>query len=444
MKDLWQALKELWATYSDALNVGLFFVGLQFVGLILVFLGVSQAPTGSYAALLWALACSIFGGTLGFLFGIPRVVQTGQQHSTGTFGLSQTPAQTTAYQQQVNTGLERVSEWLTTMLVGVGLTQLGGLSDHLKQAAEAIEPVFGNAENRQAFAGALIVFFSVSGFLGSYMMTRLFIASAFGRADTRPIGSLSERADLTMEETIALDNSTIGIGDRPNILSATAQVAAKKILALPFNSLKTGYDFGLWGKAQVNEKSFKQAAEAYERASALAPYDVKIQFEYATALFYSKAAFNEVRLQLMTAYRGIRPETSSDLIKDIYKGLTYHALYHDDSTTGFSEAIKFGEEYVANRRSLPSGSVWLNLACAYGQKMSWLRANPSAQTTTVLTNGQEQSQTSAQAINAVKQSLLLDSTSRTKLQTLLEGTDPNENDLVIFKDDKDFRSATGL
>jgi hypothetical protein len=261
MKELWQALKELWGTYSDALNVGLFFVGLQFVGLILVFLGVSQAPTGSYGALLWALACSIFGGTLGFLFGIPRVVQTGQQDSTATTGLSQTPEGTAVYQQQVNTGLERVSEWLTTMLVGVGLTQLGSLSDHLKQAAEAIAPVFGSAVNGRAFAGGLIVFFSVSGFLGSYMMTRLFIASAFGRADTRPISSVSERANLTMEETIALDNCIIGIGDRANILSGTAQLAAKKILSLSFNSLKTGYDFALWGKAQVNEKSFKQAAD---------------------------------------------------------------------------------------------------------------------------------------------------------------------------------------
>jgi hypothetical protein len=444
MKDLWQALKELWATYSDALNVGLFFVGLQCVGLILIFVGVSQAPTGSYSALLWALACSIFGGTLGFLFGIPRVVQTGEQDAAGTSGLSQTAAQTPAYQQQVNTGLERVSEWLTTMLVGVGLTQLGSLADHLKQAAEAIAPAFGGAANGRTFAGALIVFFSASGFLGSYMMTRLFIASAFGRADTRPIGSVSERANLTMEETIALDNSIIGIGERPNILSGTAQLAAKKILALPFNSLKTGYDFGLWGKAQVNEKSFKEATEAYERASALAPYDVKIQFEYATALFYSGAAFNAVRPQLMTAYRGIRPETSSDLIKDIYKGLTYHALCQDGSVAGFSEAIKFGEEYVANRKSLPSASIWLNLACAYGQKMSWLRANPSERITTVLTNDQEQSQTLTQAINAVQQALLLDATSKTKLQKLLEGTDPNDNDLVVFKEDKDFRNATGL
>jgi tetratricopeptide (TPR) repeat protein len=247
-----------------------------------------------------------------------------------------------------------------------------------------------------------------------------------------------------MEETIALDNCIIGIGDRANILSGTAQFAAKKILSLSFNSLKTGYDFALWGKAQVNEKSFKQAAEAYERASALAPYDVKIQFEYASALFYNKADFNKVRLQLMTAYRGIRPETSSDLIKDIYKGLTYHSLYHDGAVTGFSEAIKFGEEYIANRRSLPSGSIWLNLACAYGQKMSWLRANPSEQTTTVLTISQEQSQTLTQAINAVKQSLLLDPMSKTKFQELLEGTDASENDLAVFKDNENFRSATGL
>jgi hypothetical protein len=109
----------------------------------------------------------------------------------------------------------------------------------------------------------------------------------------------------------------------------------------------------------------------------------------------------------------------------------------------FREVIKFGEEYTA-KRSLPSGNIWLNLACAYGRRMSWLKANPSKQTTSVLTNSQEQSQTWNQAIKAVNESLLLDPMSKTKFQELLQGTDGKENDLVAFKDDQTFRSATRL
>jgi hypothetical protein len=34
--------------------------------------------------------------------------------------------------------------------------------------------------------------------------------------------------------------------------------------------------------------------------------------------------------------------------------------------------------------------------------------------------------------------------SKTKFEELLEGTDASENDLAVFKDNENFRSATGL
>lgn len=436
-----------WGTYSDAINIGLFFLAIVLVGLVLVMLGVSTG--GSHgAALLWALACLVFGGTLGFLFGIPRVLQPTPQ--SGTTGSNQQPGSSTdatlapVYQQQVNTGLERVSEWLTTMLVGLGLAQLGSISTFLDKGGTALESVFGTGAYAKPFGQGLLVFFSLAGFLGSYMMTRLVVASAFGRADTRPITSVAIRANLTMEETIALNNSRMSFGEGGSELSGTAQVAAQKILNLPFESLETPYDFALWGKAQLEHKDFKNAVRAYARASSLATYDVEVQFEYAVALSQDSATFNQITDQLMTAYRGIRPETSSDLIKNIYKGLTYEWLYHGDARTAFTQATKYGEEYTSNKRSLPSGGIWVNLACAYGQKMTWLKADPSNQTGKLLTNSQEQSETFDQAVNAVRQAIQLDPTWKATFERLLDGADPKENDLVIFRDDQNFKSDTGL
>jgi hypothetical protein len=166
-----------WGTDSAAKIIFLFFLGIVGLGLVLVFFGVSN--TGSPgAALLWAFACLVFGGTLGFLFGIPRVLQPTAQSGT-------TASQAPAYQQQVNTGLERVSEWLTTMLVGLGLVQLGSISKVLDAGGTALSPVFGSGSVPYAkpLAEGLLVFFSLAGFLGSYMMTRLVVASAFGRAE---------------------------------------------------------------------------------------------------------------------------------------------------------------------------------------------------------------------------------------------------------------------
>jgi hypothetical protein len=184
--------------------------------------------------------------------------------------------------------------------------------------------------------------------------------------------------------------------------------------------------------------------QAYVTATSLATYDVAIQCEYAVALSQDNAEFPKVIDQLMTAYRGIRPETGSDLIKNIYKGLTYQYLYDKDEVAAFTKTNTYGEEYVSNKKSLPSGGVWVNLACAYSRKMKWLKDNPSKQTGKFLDNRQEQEQTFKQAVDAVLQAVQLDPTWKEKFERLLDGTDAKENDLIVFKDDEDFRKATGL
>lgn len=73
----------------------------------------SGARWGAYAtADLIASASFLAGGLVGFLFGIPRAVQG----STAPSG---------ATQYQANTNLEQVSDWLTKIIVGVGLVQIG-------------------------------------------------------------------------------------------------------------------------------------------------------------------------------------------------------------------------------------------------------------------------------------------------------------------------------
>src|SRR5882762_1055624 len=63
-------------------------------------------------SLLWALACFVSGAAVGFLFGIPKILQT-----ANSIGGSTTTA--TAYNQQVNTNLVEISDWLTKIIVGL-------------------------------------------------------------------------------------------------------------------------------------------------------------------------------------------------------------------------------------------------------------------------------------------------------------------------------------
>jgi hypothetical protein len=78
-----------------------------------------------------------------------------------------------------------------------------------------------------------------------------------------------------------------------------------------------------------------------------------------------------VREQLTEAYERLNGKTPAEVRKNVYKSLTFYWLYRS-APGGFTSAIQYGEEYVADARHLPSGGIWVNLACADGQNAAWL------------------------------------------------------------------------
>lgn len=106
-------------------------------------------------------------GTLfGFLFGIPRTLQ--DQPGSTTTGDADRVLQST------NTNLEQISDWLTKILVGVGLTQIHGL----RQELAAMASYFAVAD-APGVTLAMILNFATAGFLSGYLLTRLFLTGAF-------------------------------------------------------------------------------------------------------------------------------------------------------------------------------------------------------------------------------------------------------------------------
>ncbi len=168
-------------------------------------------------ALFWAFACLASGLGVGFLFGIPRVGQ-GKQHLTGLTrsqgaGSRQPTAdsgsdadleQVTAsagglqaavpskddntsmfesdYNQRVNTNLEEISDWLTKIIVGLGLVELRRIPDHLNSMSAMLARCLGETWSL-ALASALIVWFSVVGFFIGYLPTRIYLSFVFSIAD---------------------------------------------------------------------------------------------------------------------------------------------------------------------------------------------------------------------------------------------------------------------
>lgn len=152
------------------------------------------AKAGS--SLLWALACTGLGGLIGFLFGIPRTVQAEPvRPSAEGAGARAATAKPASYRMQVNTNLERVSDWLTTIFVGLTLTQLQEIPGRLVRAAAFVAGGPSATDLDRTMAGALISYFSIVGFLGGYLLTRLFLASAFSLADQASQRALQDWMD---------------------------------------------------------------------------------------------------------------------------------------------------------------------------------------------------------------------------------------------------------
>jgi tetratricopeptide (TPR) repeat protein len=167
--------------------------GATLAGLLGVF---TQGAASSF----WAAACLVAGGTIGFLFGIPRTLQNEQPGSPQAGA-----GEGSGYEQRVNTNLEQISDWLTKILVGLGLTQLQRVPDLLYQAARYMASGMPNQEAAITFSSATIVYFSIVGFIGGYLVTRLYLAGAFREAD---VGGLSKRIDLVAERVEQVSETT--------------------------------------------------------------------------------------------------------------------------------------------------------------------------------------------------------------------------------------------
>jgi hypothetical protein len=99
-------------------------------------------------------------------------------------GGGQPPVQQLAPLGSINTNLEEISDWLTKIIVGVSLVEMQKAQTTLQEAAAFIAQSLGGP-SETSFAYGLMIYFSVSGFLGSYLLTRLYLQIAFRNAASR-------------------------------------------------------------------------------------------------------------------------------------------------------------------------------------------------------------------------------------------------------------------
>lgn len=107
-------------------------------------------------------ACYCIGGLTGFLFGIPRLLQ----NSSMPDEVRNNPSKLVQ-----NDNLVQISDWLTKIIVGVGLTQIYSIVPALSQMGIFLSPSFGGSSS---LAVGSVLFFLNVGFFSGYLWTRLY------------------------------------------------------------------------------------------------------------------------------------------------------------------------------------------------------------------------------------------------------------------------------
>jgi len=343
---------------------------------VAVVYGGAVAPAGqwfiaAFAAFMSAAAPFALGVFVGFLFGIPKTRAEPPPPDVARLDLT-----------EPNTNLEQVSDWLTKILIGVGLTQLTVIPDKLQATSAYVAmAIDGGSAGASAVVAAVLVYFSIAGFLWGFLVTRLILEPELDRRQPDP------DAVSRLANTPPSDNDVDPIDDHD----------AAELLRFPITRLSTPDQLIAWGRAKLAQDP-AAALPALGRALTSAPRD-----------------------------------------RRAVENLAFGALYAP-SPDGFTRTIEAAREFLddAHHRDVPDdANLYAYLACAYGQQYRWAAEHGA--------EAQELAAIRDHAVDAVKRAVALGARWRPLLRNLATpAAGSNEDDLVALARDPELRSLLGL
>lgn len=371
-------------------------------------------------SLLWAVG--LFGGGLliGFLFGIPRSVQLPAEADPKASVDSSRPTPTRASGPTftVNTNLEQISDWLTKILVGVGLVEAKNIFGHILTLAHFMADT-DSGIGSISLALAMLMTFMALGFLMGYLATRMFLSPVLALADSTSAG-VTIQAQAVLAAVVGVSESA---GDTTSLVSPDAKSQARSVvssqqISTAANSFDSRY---LHAKSLLLTGEFAQAALEYASLVAERPLDAKLRRERLWAMFKSGRKWSSEIAGILSALDEIRWSADQEESTHNFLSLSFHYLYAGTQQAAQHVLDRVNEFKSRTPNAVPAG-MYINLACAHAQ----LYRLDTASGTDVATNPHTKL-----AAQAVTEALRLEPTSRQRIKNLM---DPNaeDNDLVVF------------
>lgn len=194
------------ATGAERIEAGVFGwakFGVVAIALLAVGYAVGATPSEGAATrvigagLALVLASAFLGAFLGLLFGLPREVEA-------------QPGDKPLLRFVSNTNLLKVSDWLTTIVVGLTLVSLTGLPAAASRLGDWLAPALGDRPASAAFG----IFLVVASLIGAFILMYLWTIVTLRRRLEEEARDLNNLANVVPDLTKAV---AAGTADRPAV-----------------------------------------------------------------------------------------------------------------------------------------------------------------------------------------------------------------------------------
>jgi hypothetical protein len=136
-----------------------------------------------------AVAAFAVGAILGFIFALPRTLE--QDRASGVLA--------------TNSNLDQVSDWLTKILIGLGLIELGSIASGVGDLGGSVAEALGNGPGAETFALSILVYCAIDGFLLCYLWTRIVVSAGLKKAAEDLIVRTEQLADAADINQVLLE-----------------------------------------------------------------------------------------------------------------------------------------------------------------------------------------------------------------------------------------------
>ena len=352
--------------------------------------------------MLIGLAAASVGALLGFLFGVPRPISDLGASTPSAPAVASTLTDADATQaspQSARTGrsaagpwlageylnLTQVSDWLTKIIVGVGLVEATSIYQRLSALSVSLGGMlFDGTLGTRLVIPSLMVAGAIIGFLYAYLFTQLFLAALMAYSAYKvasPLAGLAE-AIATMSSFSAAnpalaDSITRGGGAEPIPRASepthAQRMAADNLQAVSLDSIDDPGTILAWARACAVRRDYSAAARGFRKLLRfVSTPDVLAE---AARVLNANNEPSEAKRLLDVAVAG-RLSVSPDIGSRIAFDAANLALY-DPPPAGYTRALELLRDETLSYD--PKGALHILRACANAQKftlrviVSWQR-----------------------------------------------------------------------